>query len=79
MATAEFLLKLNPTDSMRTISEKHCRALASYPTTTSQRSVATSVPSNEDQSPPPDWSWRGKVWLIYFREVRGNHEAVHSG
>lgn len=40
---------------------------------------APSVPSNEDLSPLPDWSSKGKVWLIYFREVRGSHEAVHSG
>lgn len=44
-----------------------------------REAFAASVPSSEDQSPLPDWSLRGKVWPIYFREVRGNHEAVHSG
>lgn len=77
--TIQFLFKPNTTVSMRTNSDKHCQALASYSTTASQRSAATSVPSNEDQSPLPDWSLRERVWLIYFREVRGNHEAVHSG
>lgn len=72
----EFPFRLNT--SMQTVSEERCQALASYSTTTSQTSVATSVPSNEDQSPPPDWSLRGRVWPIYFREVKGNHEAVHS-
>ena len=32
----------------------------------------TQVPSNETHSPPPDWSWRGRVWPIYSREERGN-------
>lgn len=64
---------------MQTTSEEHCQALASYSATTSQRSVATSVPSNEDRSPLPDWSLRGRVWPIYFREVTGSREAVSCG
>lgn len=44
-----------------------------------QAREATSVPSNEDQAPLPDWSLKGRVWLIYSQEVRGSHEAVHSG
>lgn len=50
-----------------------------YSATISWRSVATSVPSNEDRIPLPDWSWRGRAWPICSRGVTGSHEAVNRG